>query len=130
MRFPEAVRMADDGGAAPVWARSKRGGGGLGGIFVILFVILALFGGVTIALAIKDKSFAKAGAELDGWQHSMMSAVGMKAKAADKAADAAGDKVEDAAAKVEDKAEAAGQKVDAAADKAKAEVAKAAPAKK
>ena len=135
MRFPEAVRMAD-GNESPVWARSKRSGGGMGGIVVLLLVLLALFGGLTIGLAVKEKSFAKGGETLDKWSHGAMAAVGMKAKKADDAADKAGDKVEAAAAKVEDKAEAAGDKVEAAADKtvanakAGADKVTAAPAKK
>ncbi len=58
--------MADDAGG-PVWARSKRGGPGLGGLFGALMFILALFGALVIVLAIMDKSVAKAGARVDGW---------------------------------------------------------------
>ncbi|MBC6983201.1 hypothetical protein [Caulobacter sp. 17J80-11] len=62
MRFPEPVRMAD-GGAAPIWERSKKSGGI--NIFGLLFVLLALFGVTTIVLRFVDHSFAAGGARID-----------------------------------------------------------------
>jgi hypothetical protein len=68
MRFPEVVRMAEDGGAAPVWARSKRSGGGGGGILVFLMFMLALFGVLMLVLAgMNQWHFGKAGAQIDNW---------------------------------------------------------------
>jgi pyruvate/2-oxoglutarate dehydrogenase complex dihydrolipoamide acyltransferase (E2) component len=64
MRIPEAVRMADDGGA-PVWARSRRHGGG--GVLGFVITVLALTGVGVIGLAVHDHSFAKAGGRIDGW---------------------------------------------------------------
>lgn len=66
MRFPQPVHMADDAGDGPVWARTRRRGGGFPiiGLFVTL---LALFGGLTAVLAIKEKSVAEGGAVIDGW---------------------------------------------------------------
>ncbi|WP_205598394.1 hypothetical protein, partial [Caulobacter sp. 17J65-9] len=62
MRFPEPVRVAD-GGAAPIWERSKKSGGI--NIFGLLFVLLALFGVTTIVLRFVDHSFAAGGARID-----------------------------------------------------------------
>lgn len=58
--------MADDAG--PVWARSKRSGGGAGGILVFLMFLLALFGALMLVLAgMNQWHFGKAGAQIDNW---------------------------------------------------------------
>ena len=67
MRFPEAVRMADDGDPGPVWARSKRRSGGGLPIVGLLVTLLALFGALTAVLGIKEQSVGKGGALIDGW---------------------------------------------------------------
>jgi hypothetical protein len=89
MRFSEPVRMADDGGHSPVWARPKRQSGNpLVGIVVTL---LALFGVLTAALGIKERSLAEGGAMMDGWISKGVSTVRGEAPAvADEAAEAAG----------------------------------------
>lgn len=98
MRFPEAVRMADgDGGHSPVWARSKRrrGGGGGGAFFGFIAFLLVVFAVVTIGLSIKEGSVAGGGAVIDGWiavaRTSVLQAVGKAPRAAEVAADKAGD---------------------------------------
>lgn len=98
MRFPEMARMADgDTGHSPVWARSKRrrGGAGGGAFFGFLVFLLAVFGAVTIGLSIKEKSVAGGGAVIDSWiatgKASVLQAVGKAPKAAEVAADKAGD---------------------------------------
>ncbi|MBS0294899.1 MAG: hypothetical protein JSR45_01220 [Proteobacteria bacterium] len=73
--------MADDGG--PVWARSKRSGGGAGGILVFLMFMLALFGVLMLVLAgMNQWHFGKAGAQIDNWICTVMG----KAKAGKPAA--------------------------------------------
>lgn len=68
MRFPEPIRMADDAGEGPVWARtsSRRRGGG-GPIIGLLITLLALFGALMIVLGVKERSVAEGGAMVDGW---------------------------------------------------------------
>ena len=66
MRFPQPVHMADDGGDGPVWARTRRRGGGFP-IIGLIVTLLALFGALTAVLAIKEKSVAEGGAVIDGW---------------------------------------------------------------
>jgi hypothetical protein len=68
MRFPEAVRMPDDGGT-PVWARANRSrGGAFNTIFGFLAFVLAGIGLLTLVMAImNDMSFAKGGAKVDHW---------------------------------------------------------------
>lgn len=132
MRFPQAAHMPDDGhhghsapaaassGAAdaPVWARRQGRSGGGAGIFGILFFLLAIFGILSIALAVMDKSFAAGGARIDGW---IKPAVDQIASMTGKA----GAKAEDATA-----AEAAAPAAAPAAASAEAPAAPAAPAKK
>lgn len=69
MRFREPVRMADDAGEGPVWARTsgrrRRGGGGA--IFGLPVFLLAVFGALMIGLGVKERSVAEAGAMVDGW---------------------------------------------------------------
>jgi hypothetical protein len=120
MRFPEVVRMADDSG--PVWARSKRGGGG-GGFFGLLMALLSLFAILVIVLAVMDKGFAKGGAQMDGWIHSVVSMVHKDAKKAD-------DKAGQAATATADATQAAGAAAAADATKAADAMKSAAPAKK
>ncbi len=138
MRFPQAAHMPDDGhhghsapaaassGAAdaPVWARRQGRSGGGAGIFGILFFLLALLGGLSIVLAVMDKSFAAGGARIDGW---IKPAVDQIAKMTGKA----GAKAEDVAADAAAPAEAApAEAAPAAAAPAAADAAPAAPAKK
>ena len=93
MRFPEPVRMADDGAASPVWARkSKRGGVPIIGLLVTL---LALFGALTAVLGIKEQSVAAGGAMIDGWistgWNGALKLAGKAPEVADKAAEEAGE---------------------------------------
>ncbi|MDO1559044.1 hypothetical protein Q0812_06335 [Brevundimonas sp. 2R-24] len=79
------------GSGGPVWARSSRRGGG-GGLVGILVVLLALFGAVTLGLAIKERSVAEGGAVIDGWISSAWSTIrGASAEADEAAAEAAGE---------------------------------------
>ena len=89
MRFPEPVRMADDGDHSPVWARGKRR---RGNPFISLVItLLALFGVLTAVLGIKERSLAEGGAMMDGWISKGVSTVrGEAPKVADEAGDAAG----------------------------------------
>ena len=96
MRFPEPLRMAEDDGASPVWARSKRrksrGGTPLVGFLVTL---LALFGALTAVLAIKERSVAAGGEVIDGWiragWNTARTAVGKTSATAEAAVDRAAD---------------------------------------
>ena len=101
MRFSEPVRMAVAGDHSPVWARSiRRRGNPLLGVVVTL---LALFGVLTAALGVKEKSLADGGALMDGWISKGVSTVrGEAPKVADQAGEAAGA----AAAKAGDAAQA------------------------
>ncbi len=68
MRIPEAVRMPDDGGHAPVWARTSRSGGGGGAFFGVIGFLLAAFAVLVIVLAgLNGWKFEKAGGKIDGW---------------------------------------------------------------
>lgn len=49
----------------PVWARKRRRQGNP--LVGLVLVPLALFGAATAGLALHDKSFAAAGARMDGW---------------------------------------------------------------
>lgn len=49
----------------PVWARKRRKRGNP--LVGLVLVPLALLGAVTAGLAIREKSFAGAGAQMDGW---------------------------------------------------------------
>ena len=66
MRFPQAVRMADMGDAAPAWARKKRRSGSPP-VIGLLVVLLALFGALTGVLGVKEQSLSRGGAIIDGW---------------------------------------------------------------
>lgn len=88
--------MADDGDHGPIWARPKRrrGGNPLVGVVVTL---LALFGMLTAALGIKEKSLAEGGAVMDRWIAAGVEAVrGEAPEVAGRAADAAGSAAEKA----------------------------------
>ena len=119
MRFPQAAHMPDDGHHghghadhghsapaaasssavdAPVWARRQGRSGGGAGIFGILFFLLAIFGILSIALAVMDKSFAAGGARIDGWIKPAVDQIAkMTGQAGAKAEDAAGDAAAEAA---------------------------------
>lgn len=99
MLFLKPVRQADGADHSPVWARSKhRRGNPLVGLLVTL---LAVFGVLTAALGIKEKSLADGGALMDGWLAKGVATVrGEAPKVADQAGEAAGavaDKAGDAA---------------------------------
>jgi hypothetical protein len=64
MRLPEAARATDDG-AGPIWTRAKKKRGNP--FFRFLVAVLALIGLITLVQAGVDRSFAKAGARIDGW---------------------------------------------------------------
>lgn len=90
MRFSQPVRMADDGDHGPVWARPKRRRGGNPVVGVVV-TLLAVFGVLTAALGIKEKSLAEGGAIMDRWIAVGVSKVrGEAPEVADRAADAAG----------------------------------------
>lgn len=81
--------MADDADHSPVWARTKRRRGNP--VIGVLITLLALFGVLTAALGVKEKSLAAGGALMDGWISSGVSKVrGEAPKVADQAGDAAG----------------------------------------
>lgn len=148
MRFPQAAHMPDDGHGdhsapahsssgstdTPVWARRSGRSGGGGGIFTLIFVLLALVGALSIGLAIYDKSFAAGGARIDGWIKPATDQIAkMTGKAGAKAEDAAGDPAAaagDAAETAGDAAQAAGNAAADAAAPAPAAAPAAAPAKK
>lgn len=116
MRFPEPVRMADDGDHGPVWARTGRRSGS-SPIIGLLVTLLALFGATSLVMGIKERSLSAGGAVMDGWVsgawNGARSLVGQAPEAAEKAADEAGA----AAAKTGDALEAGAEK---AADEMKA----------
>lgn len=99
MRFPQPVRMSDDAGGGPVWARSRRRRGGFP-LIGLLVTLLALFGALTAVLAIKDGSVAQAGETIDGWIATGWDKVRDLTGRADEAAAAAVDETGDAAARV------------------------------
>ena len=124
--------MADDGenhgGGTPAWARRGRRSGSnpLVGLLVTLF---ALFGALTAGLAVKERSVAGAGEQIDGWLAAGWNAVrGVDAECrrllgqlrgeAEDVADAAGD----AAEATGEAAEEAGDAVEAGADAASEEL--------
>ena len=105
MRFSEPVRMADDGGHSPVWARTKRRSGNP--IVGVLVTLLALFGVLTAVLGVKEQSLAEGGAMMDGWITKGVSMVkGEAPRVADEAAAAAGAAAGAAAEKAGDAAQA------------------------
>ena len=94
MRFPQPVRMSDDAGPSPVWARTSKRRGGVP-IVGLLVTLLALFGALTAVLGIKERSVGAGGDMIDGWistgWNSALGLVGKAPEAAEKAADEAGD---------------------------------------
>lgn len=111
MRFSEPVRMADDDGASPVWARSTRRSRGGNPIVGLLVTLLALFGALTAVLGIKEQSVAKGGAMIDGWISAGWDSARKLAGQAPEAAEVAAEKAGDAAAKTGDALEAGADKV-------------------
>jgi len=93
MRFLQAARMANDDGG-PLWARRKKRRASAGPLIGVLATVLALIGALTIALSIKERSVAAAGARMDGWISAGWAGaqrlVGQAPEAADKAVDKAG----------------------------------------
>lgn len=119
MRFPEIVRMADDG-AGPVWASKRRRGGNP--VIGFLVGLLALFGAVIAVLSIMDRSVAEAGARMDGWIATAWNAVSGKTEEAVDAVPVAADKV---AAEAGRAAEKTGDALEAGAAKTAEELKKA-----
>jgi hypothetical protein len=80
MRSTQPVRAPDDGGA-PVWARARRKSGNPATNFI--GAVLLLFALLMIVLtALNGGSFAKGGAQIDGWVASVANTVtGAKSKA-------------------------------------------------
>ena len=93
MRFNEPMRMADGGEHSPVWARSKRRSSG-NPVIGLIVTLVALFGALTIALGVKERSLAEGGAIMDGWissgWHAAKRMVGKAPETAEVAADRAG----------------------------------------
>ncbi|MBX7248510.1 MAG: hypothetical protein K1X35_05590 [Caulobacteraceae bacterium] len=135
MRFPQAAHMPDDGHGdhghhaqpaasshggssdTPVWARRSSKGAGGGGLFMFIFMLFALLGGLFIVLRVMDHSFEAAGHRVDGWVKPAFDQVAkMTGKAGDKAEEAA----DDAAAAAGDAAQAAGDAAESAGDAAQA----------
>lgn len=98
MRFSEPLRMADGeaGSHNPVWARTKRRSSG-NPLIGLIVTLLALFGALTIALGVKERSLAEGGALVDGWLssgwHAAKKAVGQAPETAESATEKAGDAV-------------------------------------
>ena len=90
MRFSEPVRVADEAGHSPIWARTKRRKG-KNPVVGIIVTLLALFGVLTAVLGVKEKSLAEAGAVMDGWIALGVTTVrGEAPRVADQAAEVAG----------------------------------------
>lgn len=66
MRFSQATAKAE-GADGPVWARSRRRRVSAGPFVGLVGAILAVIGGLTVVLAVKERSVAQAGAIMDGW---------------------------------------------------------------
>lgn len=82
--------MADDGDHGPIWSRPKRRRGG-NRFVAVLVTLLALFGVLTAALGIKERSLAEGGAIMDGWIAAGVAKVrGEAPAAAEQAVEAAG----------------------------------------
>ena len=80
--------MADDGDHSPIWARPKRRRGNP--LVGFVMILLALFGVLTAALGIKERSLADGGAIMDGWIGQAVDLVRREApEAADQTVDAA-----------------------------------------
>ena len=85
---------AGGGDHHPVWAKTRRRRSGGSPIIGLVVTLLALFGALTLALSIKERSVAGAGAMIDGWVqtgwHGALKLVGKAPEAAEEAADHAG----------------------------------------
>lgn len=111
--------MADgDGGGdhSPVWAKTRRRSGGSPFIGLVV-TLLALFGALTLALSIKERSVAGAGGMIDGWVstawNGALGLVGKAPEAAEEAADHAGAAAERTGDALEAGAEKAGEELKA-----------------
>lgn len=115
MRFSEPMRMADgDAGGggeshSPVWSKTRRRRSGGSPLIGLVVTLLALFGALTLALSIKERSVAGAGTMIDGWVstawNGALGLVGKAPEAADRAGAAAertGDALEAGAEKAAD----------------------------
>lgn len=105
MTFLQPVRMADGGDHGPVWARSRRKSGG-NPVIGLIITLLALFGALTIALAVAERSVAGAGERIDGWIAAGVDGVRGLTGQADEAAEAAGAEAVEATEKAGDALEA------------------------
>ncbi|MFN3352440.1 MAG: hypothetical protein ACK4Z5_02435 [Brevundimonas sp.] len=101
MKFLEPVRIADDGGHGPVWARSRRKSGG-NPIIGLVVTLVALFGALMIALSVAERSVAGAGERVDGWIAVAVDGVREMTGQADEAAEAAGAEAVEATEKAGD----------------------------
>ena len=101
MKFLEPVRMADDDGHGPVWARSRRKSGG-NPVVGLIVTLVALFGALTIALSVAERSVAGAGERIDGWIATAVDGVRGLTGQADEAAEAAGQEAVQATEKAGD----------------------------
>lgn len=102
MRFSEPLRMAEGEGGGehnPVWARSRRRNSG-NPVIGLIVTLVALFGALTIALGVKERSLAEGGGLMDGWLssgwHAAKKAVGQAPETAEAAAEQAGEAAEKA----------------------------------
>lgn len=66
MKFSKPVRMADEDGGAPSWARPKRRRSG-SPVINFFVTLLALFGALTAVLGVKEQSMAEGGVIIDSW---------------------------------------------------------------
>ena len=109
MNFPEPVRMADDDGGSPSWARPKRRRGG-SPVVSFFVTLLALFGALTAVLGVKEQSVAEGGVIIDSWITAGWQGARRLAGQAPEAAGVAADKAGAAAAKTGDALQAGAEK--------------------
>lgn len=89
MRVSNLFRQADGSDHSPVWARTRHRRGHP--LVNVVVVGLALFGVLTAALGIKERSLADGGALMDGWIAAGVTKVkGGAPQVADRAGEAAG----------------------------------------
>lgn len=110
MRFPEPVRQSDDAATGPVWSRSRRRRSSGNPVLGLVVTLLAMFGALTVVLAIKERSVAEGGAIVDGWIAAGWNGVRQLAGQAPEAASVAAGKAEEAAARTGDALQAGAQK--------------------
>lgn len=101
MKFSQPVRMADDDGGTPSWARPKRRRGG-SPVINFFVTLLALFGALTAVLGVKEQSVAEGGVIIDSWISAGWQGARRLAGQAPEAAEAAADKAGAAVARTGD----------------------------